>query len=93
MNVKGKFKQQLLMAIVVFTYVLSILEGLKTYKKVHTKINGEGKEYKAVSLFRHGCDYLVSRTASFERFIRYILRQFKQNKTKYLAPNPILYSS
>lgn len=92
-NVKGKFKQQLLMAIVVFTYVLSILEGLKTYKKVDTKINSEGKEYKAVSLFRHGCDYLVSRTRSFERFIRYILRQFKHNQTKYLSPNSILYSS
>lgn len=93
MNVKGKFKQQLLMAIVVFTYVLSILEGLKTYKKVHTKINSEGKEYKAVSLFRHGCDYLVSRTASFERFVRYIVQQFKRNQTKYSAPNSILYSS
>ncbi|MEN0052004.1 MAG: transposase [Bacteroidota bacterium] len=92
-NVKGKFKQQLLIAIVVFTYVLSILEGLKTYKKVPTKINGEGKQYKAVSLFRHGCDYLVSRTASFERFIQYIIQQFELLQAKYLSPHAILYSS
>jgi len=46
--VKGKAKQNLLLAIVVFTYVPSILEELKGYKKVALKKYANGTVYKAV---------------------------------------------
>jgi hypothetical protein len=83
MNVKGKAKQNLLLAIVVFTYVLSILEGLKEYKKIPLKEYADGKISKAVSVFRNGVDKTVILTASLEAFFMYILLQFQKLKVSY----------
>ena len=85
MNVKGKAKQNLLLAIVVFTYVLSILEGLKDYKKVALKKYANGKVYKAVSLFRHGVDKVVIIANSFERFLKYLLDQLDYRHNRYAS--------
>jgi hypothetical protein len=78
MNVKGKAKQNLMFAIVVFTYVLSVLEGLKDYKKIAVKTYSDGTTSKAVSVFRNGVDKIVIQANSLQKFFKYILRQFKQ---------------
>ena len=83
MNVKGKAKQNLLLSIVVFTYVISVLEGLKNYKKVPLKKYSDGTTTKAVSVFRNGVDKIVIIAASFQRFCEYLLEQLKQNKNRY----------
>jgi len=74
-NVAGKAKQRLMMAVVVFAYTLSILEGLKTYKTVGTKKYASGKEYKAVSVFRYGLDNLMNQCHSFIGFCLYIIQE------------------
>lgn len=87
MNLKGPARRNLLMAIVIFTYVLSILEGLKDYKKVPLKKYKDGTITKTVSVFRHGIDKLVIICQSLEIFIKYIFQAFKYNKTKYHSAN------
>lgn len=83
MNLKGRAKQDLLMAIVVFTYVISVLEGLKGYKKVPLKKYANGTVAKTVSVFRNGLDKIVIIAGSLKRFCEYLVQQFKQNKNKY----------
>ena len=83
MNLKGSARRNLLMAIVIFTYVLSILEGLKDYKKVPLKTYKDGTVTKAVSVFRHGIDRLVIICQSLEAFSKYVFQAFKHNKMKY----------
>jgi len=85
---KGESRSRLLMAMIVFAYVLSIHEGLKTYKKTYVK------EYKkrsdptqktkerAVSVFRHGIDLLMNFCQSITSFCEYILRQINAVKGK-----------
>jgi len=83
MNVKGKAKQNLLLSIVVFTYVISVLEGLKDYKKIPLKKYADGTTTKAVSVFRNGVDKIVIIACSFQRFCEYLVDQLKQNKNRY----------
>jgi hypothetical protein len=83
MNVKGKAKQNLMRAIVVFTYVLSVLEGLKDYKKIAVKTYSDGTTSKAVSVFRNGVDKIVILANSLQKIFKYILRQFKQTQMAF----------
>jgi hypothetical protein len=76
MNVKGKAKQNLMFAVVIFTYVLSVLEGLKGYKKIAIKKYADGTTAKIISVFRNGLDKIVILTASLLKFFKYILTQF-----------------
>ena len=85
MNVKGKAKQNLMMAIVTFTYVLSVLEGLKDYKKIVLKKYADGTVSKAVSVFRHGVDRIVILTNSLQKFIQYIWKQFLEIDRAYYS--------
>ena len=83
MNVKGKAKQNLMLAIVVFTYVLSVLEGLKDYKKIASKKYANGTISKAISVFRNGLDKIIILTSSIHKFIKYILNQFNKIDKAY----------
>ena len=83
MNIQGKAKQNLMLAIVIFTYVLSVLEGLKNYKKVVSKKYADGTVTKAISVFRYGLDKVVILTSSLEKFIKYILKQFSKIDKAY----------
>ena len=83
MNVKGKAKQNLMFAIVIFTYVLSVLEGLKDYKNIAFKKYFDGTISKAVSVFRNGLDKIVILTNSLQKFITYILKQFSKIEKVY----------
>jgi hypothetical protein len=83
MNVKGKAKQNLLLAIVVFTYTLSVLEGLKDYKNVALKKYADEEVSKAVSVFRHGLDKITIIADSLDAFIKYILKQLTYSLKAY----------
>lgn len=83
MNIKGRAKQDLMLSIVVFTYVLSVLEGLKNYKKVASKRYADGTVSKAVSVFRSGLDKIVILTSSLHKFVKYILKQFSKIEMAY----------
>lgn len=85
MNVKGKAKQNLLLSIVVFTYVLSVLEGLKDYKTVSLKNYKNGTTAKSISVFRYGLEKLTIITHSLELFFNYILIQFRFLQKAYAS--------
>jgi hypothetical protein len=73
------------MAITIFAYILSIHEGIKTYKRVPLKTYQDGSQEKQESVFRHGIDKVVVFCLSFATFCTYILaekeRQKKRKKT------------
>ena len=85
MNIRGKAKQNLMLAIVVFTYVISVLEGLKDYKKIASKNYSNGTTSKAISVFRNGIDKVVILTNSLQKFFKYILQQFRNAKNTYCS--------
>ena len=75
MNVEGKTKRHLMMAIAVFVYILAIREGLlKEYRDgirwVHDKASGF--EYRAVSVFLKGMDIVRRKVLNLTQFIRYL---------------------
>ena len=85
MNIKGKAKQNLMFAIVIFTYVLSVLEGLKDYKKIAIKKYLNGTFSKAISVFRNGLDKIVILTSSLQKFFKYILKQLQKSEKAYYS--------
>lgn len=76
-NLEGKKRPRLLMAVTVFAYVLSIHEGLKTYDSVRVERRAGGSVYKTVSLFRHGYDNLLGKVASILQFYSYIAKEIR----------------
>jgi hypothetical protein len=89
MNVQGKARQKLLMAVVVFSYTLSICEGLKDYKKVPIKTYPNGKQYKAISVFRYGIDKLLVKCYDFLEFCRYLVAEIHDSLPLYRSPKSI----
>jgi len=79
MNVKGKEKRHLMMAIAVFVYILSIREGmLEEYRKGHQvlfkKDKRTGFHYRTISVFRKGVSILRRSFFELKGFIRYLTR-------------------
>lgn len=89
MNVKGKFRANLLIAVTVFTYTLSIHEGLKEYKDVPLKVYADGKLEKEASIFRFGIDKLKPLANSLSNFILYILKNISLSKNAYRSRKAI----
>ena len=89
-NLKGKSRCRLLMAITVFAYAISVHEGLKDYKKVPLKNFQEGRCYKAVSVFRNGIDRVTVITYDIIQFVAYILKEFVVNLPNYKANKSII---
>lgn len=89
MNLKGKARRNLLMAVVVFTYVLSVLEGLKDYKKIPVKHYKSGASYKTISVFRNGIDKLVILASSMQDFILYLIQTFDMTLNSYISPKSL----
>lgn len=77
MNLKGDARRNLLMAIMVFAYVLSIVEGFKTYATSRVVTYAEGRVQKAESLFRHGIDRLCPKVFSLPLFLVYLVEHFR----------------
>lgn len=89
-NLKGEARRTLLMAVVVFSYVLSIHQGLKTYHKVPRRTFEDQKTYKAESLFRYGINQLARYCRNWEVFLRFLVDQFRPAKTQYRSPDSII---
>lgn len=86
MNVQGKAKQKLMMAVVVVAYTLSVTEGLKAYDAVKMKKYSDNKQSKAVSVFRYGLDLLINQTTSFICFCHYIIENLIDAKKHCRSP-------
>ena len=72
MNLGTEARCRLLMAIVVFSYVISIKEGLKAYRKVRAKLYSDGTEEMEESVFRCGINSLMRFCANLQNFCRHI---------------------
>lgn len=75
MNVRGKEKRHLMMAMAVFVYCLAIREGLiKEYKKGIRLVldKTSGFYYRAISVFRKGMSILNRKARNAKQFIRYL---------------------
>ncbi|MFT5917622.1 MAG: hypothetical protein ACJAWV_004237 [Flammeovirgaceae bacterium] len=82
MNLGTMERCSLLMAITVFSYVLSISEGLKEYRKV--KMNAsQGNQEKRSSVFRHGIDKIVAFCLGIKQFYLYLNNVFISKIPKY----------
>jgi hypothetical protein len=87
-NLKGPARQHLLMALMVFTYILSVLEGLKVYHTVAVKkYHEEQREGKAESVFRAGINQLAQHCVTFVRFCRFLTAQIKTALRSYRSAN------
>lgn len=82
-NLKGKARSKLLLAVVVFAYVLSIHEGLKKYKNVRLIRKADGTSVKAESVFRNGWDNLMAKIPTFEHFLQYVVENINEATSKY----------
>ena len=84
-NLKTESRTRLLMAITVFAYVISIKEGIKTYKKGAIKIYKDGSQEKQESLFRYGINKIMAFCLSFSTFCAYMLTKIKQSKKRKIS--------
>jgi len=85
MNVQGKYKRHLMMAIAVFVYILAIREGLlKEYHKTARMVldKTSGFHYRAVSVFKQGLAIIRRKALNLHQLIRYLK---KITKGKYLT--------
>jgi hypothetical protein len=85
MNVQGKYKRHLMMAIAVFVYILAIREGLlKEYHKAARMVldKTSGFHYRAVSVFKQGLAIIRRKALNLQQLIRYLK---KITKGKYLT--------
>lgn len=86
MGLKKPLKVQLLMAMVVFAYCISIHLGIKQGKKVRFKIYPDGAKYPEISAFRLGID-LIDQTARDKlHFLTFLEQIFKVANNAYLSP-------
>ena len=89
LNLKGKSRTQLLMAVAVFAYALAIHEGLKTFHKVPTKTYSDGSQAKAESIFRLGINKLAVIATSLVDFTKYLSEEIRTQISKYRSPKAI----
>ena len=84
-SLKTESRCRLLMAITVFAYVISIPEGLKTYKKVPITPYKDGSKEKQELLFRHGVNKIMAFYLSFSTFCTYFLTKIEQSKKRKIS--------
>jgi hypothetical protein len=71
-NLKDDLKIELLMAVVVFAYVVAIKEGLLKMNTIKLKQYRNGKTYLSTSVFRTGYSILQSICKTINQFIQYM---------------------
>lgn len=87
MSLKDPLKIMLMMAIVVFLYVLCIVEGLKqlkTAKKSDWKVYKNGKRFLTVSVFSKGLAYVNLKFNDLISFIQYLHGVLRDKKITFL---------
>lgn len=82
-NLQGKARVNLLIAVVVFAYTLSVVEGLKDYHRVPMKTYADGTVTKSNSVFRHGIVRVNAICDNFKNLCLYVLQQVMALKYKY----------
>lgn len=82
MNFKQTAKIELLLAVVVFTYVLSVKAGEAVSDQIGRKTYPNGTNSPAQSLFKKGLDVLNATLLVFEQFMDYLLGIFKSAKPR-----------
>lgn len=90
LNLKGTHKENLMMAIVVFAYVLSVNEGLKKYKNVAEKEYADRTVFKEESAFRYGLNKIFAFCSSFQKFLEYLLNELIVKIPLYKNPNSLI---
>lgn len=85
MNLEGDTRCDLLLAFVVFAYIISIHEVLKTYQNVAQVTYTDGTENKRESVFRYGISKVTIICINFATFLAYIGLEIQQAKTSYWA--------
>lgn len=88
MNLGTELRCRLLMAIVVFSYVLSIREGLKNYGKVGVKEYSDGSLERGESVFRFGINSLIRFCENLLTFCQHVFGNL--GRQKLLKPVLIL---
>ena len=89
MNLKNSSRCKLLMAIVVFAYLLSVQEGLKTYDQVPLKQYDNGEVWKEKSVFRHGFEKMVIHCISILSFCKFLVHEIRRVSKVYQSPKSI----
>jgi hypothetical protein len=84
-NLATEPRQHLLLAVVVFAYIVSVVEGLKDYvRQVGLKVQGSaGLRYRTTSVFRYGLDNLTKHTQDLLTFCRYLCQNVRQGLGGY----------
>lgn len=87
MNLKEAGKIKLMIALIVFLYVLCIREGLKKLKKKKAqdwKRYKNGTQYLATSVFRKGLSFLLIQSSNLKTFIRYLRQIINRQKWPFI---------
>jgi transposase len=71
-NLKDDLKIELLMAMVVFAYVVAVKEGVLKMNTIKMKKYNNGKTYLSISVFRTGYTILQTLCKTINQFIEYI---------------------
>jgi hypothetical protein len=71
-NLKDDLKIELLMAIVVFAYVVAVKEGVLKMNAIKMKKYNNGKTYLSISVFRTGYTILQTFCKTINQFMEYI---------------------
>ncbi len=73
-------RRRLMIAVVVFAYVLSVVEGLKDYaRKTRFKRHGtNGHQYREVSVFRYGTEALARYATDLVAFMHYLAAEIQR---------------
>jgi transposase len=85
-NLQGESRCRLLMAIMIFAYVLSVKEGLRTYQKVLIKKYKNATQQKTISAFRHSLNRLMTLCYSLHTFCQYLDRLAQTKKKAKIPP-------
>jgi hypothetical protein len=81
-NLKDDFKIELLMAVVVFAYVVAVKEGILKMNTIKLKKYNNGKTYLSISVFRTGYTILQALCKTITQFIEYIESLILYNSIK-----------
>lgn len=90
-NLEGSLKIMLMMGIVVFLYVLCIVEGLRQLKESKPsdwKKYKNGKRFLTVSIFKKGLSYLNLKFNNLITFIQYITKELLGKNLLFLQNLP-----
>lgn len=88
-NLQSKSRRRLLMAVMVLAYLISVHEGLKTYKFVSLKKYANGETWKEKSVFKHGFEKITVYCDSITTFCRYLDQEIRHALRGYRSPKAL----